>query len=258
MAANSDGQSLLAKLAKPILAVGAIALVGGLVWVAVRGRVEEPPPAKIQLQEDPSAPTSAAPGTPSSQTFAVVGDDYAQGEGAGWGQGWVLRLSDQMCWGLSKASVQPGTGFIAALRPGTTAFPQRLAGLGSESPKIMLVQGGANDYLSPSEEITSAADATFKALREQNPDAKLIAIGPVIVPHRAEAAELARVSAAIAAAASQNGLLYIDPAGEHWLDDETLFSGSVPNADGYVEYTRRLKADLAQAGLSSSCAPSAS
>jgi hypothetical protein len=257
MAANSDGQSLLAKLAKPVLAVGAIALVGGLVWVAVRSRAEEPPPATIHLHQDPGAPTSAAAGTPQSQTFAVVGDDYGQGEGAGWAQGWVLRLSDQMCWGLAKASVQIGTGFVAALQPGTTAYPQRLVDLGSDSPKIILVQGGNNDYLSPSEEITAAADATFKALRAQSPDARLIAIGPVVVPHRAEATELARVSAAIAAAAPENGVLYIDPVAEKWLDDETLFSGVVPNADGYIEYTRRLKADLVQAGLDSSCAPAA-
>jgi hypothetical protein len=257
MAANSHGQNLLAKLAKPILALAAIALVGGLVWVAVRGRIEEPPPATNTLQEDRPTPALAGPGTHPSRTFAVLGDDIAQGEGAGWAQGWVLHLSDQMCWGLSKASVQPGTGFVAALQPGVAAYPQRLAGLGSGSPQVILVQGGTNDYLAPSEQITAAADTTFKGLRQQIPDARLIAIGPVVVPHRAESAELARVSAALAAAAQENGVLYIDPVAEKWLDDQTLFTGVLPNPDGYVEYTRRLKSDLAQAGLSSSCAPAA-
>src|SRR4051812_36601598 len=99
MAADSRGKDLLAKLVKPILAVGAIALVGGLVWVAVR-RVEDPP-APLSLQEDPRSSALAGQGTPPSPTFAVLGDDYAQGEGAGWAEGWVLRLSDQMCWVLS-------------------------------------------------------------------------------------------------------------------------------------------------------------
>jgi hypothetical protein len=257
VAANSQGQNLLAKLAKPILALAALALVGGLVWVTVHGRIEEPLPAEISLDEGQHTPAGAGPGMPQSQTFAVLGDEYAQGEGAGWAQGWVLRLGDEMCWELSKASVQPGTGFVAALQQGMTAYPQRLEGLGTGNPKVILVQGGTNDYLAPSEEITAAADTTFKALREQIPEARLIAIGPVLVPHRAEATELARVSAAIGAAAQGNGVQYIDPVAEQWLNDENLFSGVVPNADGYIEYTRRLKADLAQAGLSSSCTSAA-
>jgi hypothetical protein len=91
-------------------------------------------------------------------------------------------------------------------------------------------------------------------LKEKNPDARIIAIGPVIVPHRAEAPELARVSAALAAAAAQTDVLYIDPVAEQWLDDESLFAGVVPNADGYAEYTRRLTSDLSAAGLASTCA----
>jgi GDSL-like Lipase/Acylhydrolase family len=253
MAANSRGQSLLAKSAMPILAVGAIALAGGLVWVAVGGRTQDSPPATNPLQDDQHPQAPAAQGASSSQTFAVLGDDYAQAEKAGWAQGWVLRLSDEMCWGLSKASVQTGTGFVAALQPGAMAYPQRVDGLGSGGAQVILVQGGTNDYLAPSEQITAAADATFKALRQQNPNSRVIAIGPVVVPHRAEARELARVSTAIAAAAQGNGVLYIDPVAEHWLDQETLFDGVVPNSDGYVEYARRLKADLAQAGMSSSC-----
>jgi hypothetical protein len=50
-------------------------------------------------------------------------------------------------------------------------------------------------------------------------------------------------------------VLYIDPVAEQWLDDDGLWAGVVPNADGYTEYTRRLISDLTQAGLTSSCAP---
>jgi lysophospholipase L1-like esterase len=253
-AASSRGRRLLAKLMPPVLALGAIALVGGSAWAVVRNRADGPPPAPFSLGQGHHSPELASPGTSPPQTFAVIGDEYAQGVGAGWSQGWVLRLSDQLCWDLSKASVQPGSGFVAALQPGAMAYPERLEGLGSAHPGVILVQGGANDYLAPSEQITAAADTTFKVLREQNPDARIVAIGPVIVPHRAEAPELARVSAAIAAAAAGNDVLYIDPVAEQWLDDASLFAGVVPNPDGYTEYTRRLKTDLAQAGLTSSCA----
>jgi GDSL-like Lipase/Acylhydrolase family len=252
MADSSHGQNLLATLAKPALAVAAIALVGGVVWVAVRGPVEGPPESASPLRGD-QPPASAARGATGPQSFAVLGDDYAKADKAGWAQGWVLRLSDAMCWALSEASVQPGTGFVAALQPGMAAYPQRVDSLRSGDPRIILVEGGTNDYLAPTEQITAAADSTFKTLRAQNPSATIVAIGPVIVPHRAETSELGRVSGAIAAAAQGNGIPYIDPVTEQWLNDEALFDGVVPNPDGYVEYTRRLKTDLARAGLNSSC-----
>jgi lysophospholipase L1-like esterase len=240
-----------------VIALGAIALVAGSVWATARHHDEGPPPAPLSLGPDQHSPGLAVPGGAPPQTFAVIGDDFARGVGAGWAQGWVLRLSDQLCWNLTKASVQPGSGFVAALQPGAKAYPERLEDISSAHPGIILVQGGANDYLSSSDDITAAADATFKALKQQNPDAKIVAIGPVIVPHRAEAPELVRVSGALAAAAAQNDVLYIDPVAEQWLDDDSLFAGVVPNGDGYTEYTRRLAADLAQGGLTSSCAPAA-
>jgi hypothetical protein len=247
----------MSRVAPVIVGLGAIALVGGSVWAIVRDRATVPPPAPFSLGQDNHSPGLPRPGAAPPQTFAVLGDDFAQGVGAGWAQGWVIRLSDQLCWNLTKASVQPGSGFVSALQPGTVTYQERVDGLGAAHPGVILVQGGANDYLAPSDEITAAADATFKALKEQNPDARIVAIGPVIVPHRAEAPELTRVSAALAAAAVQNDVLYIDPVAEGWLDDGSLFAGVVPNAGGYTEYTRRLSADLAQAGLQSSCAPPA-
>jgi lysophospholipase L1-like esterase len=151
--------------------------------------------------------------------------------------------------------MEPGTGFVAALQPGVTAYSLRLDGLDVGGADFILVEGGANDFLATSEEITAAADVTFKKLREKNSNATIVAIGPLVVPGRAESSEYGRVSGAIAAAAQENAVLYIDPVAERWLDDESLFFGVVPNADGYVEYARRLKGDLDQAGLASGCAP---
>lgn len=252
--ADARGRKALTTLIPVAVALGAIVLIGGSAWATVRDRAEAPPPAPLSLGPDQHSPTLALPGTTPPETFAVVGDDFAQGVGAGWSQGWVIRLSDQLCWNLTKASVQPGSGFVTALQPDTSAYPQRLDGLGAANPAVIMVQGGANDYLASTEDITAAADTTFKTLKDQNPNARIIAIGPVIVPHRAEAPELVRVSGALAAAAAANDVQYIDPVAEQWLDNPTLFAGVVPNADGYTEYTRRLAADLAQAGLTTSCA----
>jgi hypothetical protein len=255
--ANLRSRKPMARLIPPVIVLAAIALVGGSAWAAIRNRAAVPPPAPFSLGQDNHSPGLPQPGTSPQQTFAVLGDDFAQGVGAGWAQGWVIRLSDQLCWNLTKSSVQPGSGFVTALQPGTATYLDRVNGLGAAHPGIILVQGGANDYLASSEDITAAADATFKALKEQNPDARIVAIGPVVVPHRAEAPELVRVSGALAAAAASNDVTYIDPATEGWLDDDSLFAGVVPNSGGYTEYTRRLSADLMQAGLPSSCAPPA-
>nr|WP_255354932.1 SGNH/GDSL hydrolase family protein [Mycobacterium sp. Root135] len=151
--------------------------------------------------------------------------------------------------------MEPGTGFVAALRPGVTAYPLRLDAFDVDDADYILVEGGANDFLATSEEITAASDATFKALRGKNANATIVAIGPLVVPRRAESGEYGRVSGAIAAAAQQNGVLYVDPVAEQWLSDESLFFGVVPNSDGYVEFARRLKSDLEQAGLTASCGP---
>lgn len=247
------GANLLGKL---ILAAGALTLVGGLIWVIViRDRISAPSPEAISLEDNRGPTALAGPGSPPGKTFAVVGDDYALGDGAGWARGWVLRLGEQMCWRLGTTSMEPGTGFVAALQPGVTSYPQRLDGVDVSGADYILVEGGANDFLATSEDITAAADATFKALREKNPNAKIVAIGPLVVPRRAESGEYGRVSAAIATAAQQNGVLYVDPVAEQWLTDESLFFGVVPNSDGYVEFARRLKGDLDQAGLTASCEP---
>jgi hypothetical protein len=251
MADQRRGANPLAVVA---VAVGVLALIGGLVWVvAVRDRITAPPPAPISLVETRGPNAVAEPGAPPPPTFAVVGDDYALGDGAGWARGWVLALSDQMCWALSTTSMEPGTGYVAALQPGVTAYALRLNDLNFDGIDNIIVEGGANDFLASSEEITAAADATFKALREKNSTATVVAVGPLVVPNRAESSEYGRVSGAIAAAAQANGVLYVDPVAEQWLNDESLFFGVVPNADGYVEYARRLKGDLDLAGVKSGC-----
>ena len=252
MAAMRRGTNVLAKLA---LALGVLALVGGVVWVvAIRDRISAPPPAPISLVETRGPGAVEGPGAPPSKTFAVVGDDYALGDGAGWARGWDLALSDQMCWALSTTSMESGTGFVAALQPGATPYALRLNDLDIGGADYVIVEGGANDFLAGSEEITAAADATFKALRDKNANATIIAVGPLVVPNRAESGEYGRVSGAIAAAAQANGVKYFDPVTERWLEDDSLFFGVVPNADGYVEFARRLASDLKQSGVPTGCA----
>lgn len=221
------------------LAAGIVALGAGLVCLGNRDRVETPPPAAMSFDE----------------TFAVLGDSYAEGAGADWETGWVNRISDQMCWTLVKVSAQGGTGYVASRSdPGHVSFPNRVDRVATDHPGIILVQGGLNDTTAPSEEITSAAAATFADLARRAAGATIVVIGPVQTP-MTDPAEVARVGAAIAAAATERGVHYLDPVKEGWVADARYFvdDGFHLNPDGYGEYARKLGDALKRDGLQPSC-----
>lgn len=222
-----------------VIALGALALVGGLVWAGNRDQVQPPPPAPISFEK----------------TFAVLGDSYTEGAGAGWESGWVNRISDEMCWTLVKVSAQGGTGFVAARADaGSATFPQRVEQVTTPRPGIVLVQGGLNDLTAATEEIHAAALATFSDLASRVGDATIVAIGPAVTPN-VDPAEVARVASAIEAAALESGVHFLDPAKERWVEDPRLFvdDGYHLNPAGYQEYARRLAEGLERDGLEASC-----
>src|SRR6476660_5967898 len=144
----ATGSARKGKLVWPVfVVVGVIALLGGLTWAQERDRLTPPPspPVSLELSQNPEHPT-----------FAVLGDDYAAGNGPGWSSSWVRLLGDRMCWtlmpvsGQHGAGIQAGTGFTTAGRdPGMAPYPDRVTALTSGSPRIVIVEGGLNDQGAP-------------------------------------------------------------------------------------------------------------
>jgi lysophospholipase L1-like esterase len=136
-------------------------------------------------------------------------------------------------------------------------YRDRAPAVTAGSPRVVLVEGGLNDTGAPtSQEITDAAARTFTAVKERIGTGTVIAIGPLLTPaQRTVPEEVARVSGAIAAAAQQVDIPYIDPVAEQWLADPRMFGTDQihPNTEGYREYTQRLIDRLKLIGLASDC-----
>ncbi|MHC9291438.1 SGNH/GDSL hydrolase family protein [Mycobacterium sp. LTG2003] len=241
-------------LAGLLIVIGVVALAGGVAWASAGNRVETSPPARVSLEPPPP---------PERPALAVLGDSFSSGAGADWQTGWVQLVADSMCWTVLPASrprgigAQGGTGYTtAAAEIGKLRYGDRVDAVMAGNPQIILVQGGINDRAARSEVITEAAAATFRAVKAKSGDAEFIAIGPVAPPDPTiPPEEAARVSGAIAAAAHNVGVPYIDPVAERWLVNPAMWSPdhTNPNREGYREYAQRLVDKFVQAGVKPSC-----
>ena len=199
-----------------------------------------------------AASTDSAP-SPTSVTFAVLGDSYSDGAGASPGRGWVERFSEDMCWSLINLSAELGTGYTHrgdSATPGFTRFNERVRDVVVGQPNVVIVQGGTNDAAAP-EQITAEASKVFGSLRTAlGENVTIVAIGPVPTPLM-DAPSLAPVSAAISAATSQFGVHFVDPVAENWLSSPTFFSVDQfhPNDMGYAQFASNLEASLRQYGV---------
>lgn len=241
-------------LAGLLIVIGVAVLAGGVAWAGASDRVEASPPAHVSLQPPPP---------PQRPALAVLGDSFATGAGADWQTGWVQLVADSMCWTVLPASrprgigAQGGTGYTtAAADIGKLRYGDRVDAVTAGNPQIMLVQGGINDRAARSEAITQAAATTFRAVKQKLGDATVIAIGPVAPPDPTiPQAEAARISAAIAAAAHNVGIPYVDPVAERWLSNPANWSTdhTNPNREGHREYSQRLVDKFVQSGVKPSC-----
>lgn len=178
---------------------------------------------------------------------AFLGDSYTAGTRAGGEQN---RYATLVCAAKQWRCVingQGGTGYTNK-GPGTageTAFLDRVAALGrSGAPAVVVVQGGTNDSgVIP--EVQAAATDVFNAIRSTYPDARIVAVGPVLPPAM-DAARLTANRDAIAQAATASGVQFVDPIAEQWITDPALYSDDDThlNRDGYKVYADRLLAAI--------------
>ncbi len=247
-----------------VLVIGAGVLAGAVYTVHQRDTIVPPAPAPVVVTPRVSTAPPSTPAVPgldgqnpvSLLTFAVIGDSFAGAKGADdVSEGWVARVIEQMCWAPGSESVEGGTGYTTAGPiPNQRQFSDRIGDAIAVKPQVVFVQGGTNDEEATTQQITDAAGQVFRSLRDGLPGAAIVAIGPSWAPKK-DAANMQRISAAIAAAAGTYGIVFMDPTGEHWLSDAAQFDpdGYHPNSDGYAEYSRRLIQDLGRLGVNSRC-----
>jgi lysophospholipase L1-like esterase len=85
---------------------------------------------------------------------------------------------------------------------------------------VIVVEGSLNERVSNPQALASAADATLAHLKAAaGRTTHILVLGASATPYT-PAATIDWINAAIAAAASHNGLQFVDPAAEHWLDPQ--------------------------------------
>lgn len=242
----------LSKTAAVLLLVAVVVLIAGVIYAQKT--------TTLSRDEIASSPTVSRAGstdgarTPTSITFAVLGDSYSEGAGASPGRGWVERFGTEMCWSLTRRSAEGGTGYTdtgITAAPDFTPFIERIADVVDGQPNVVIVQGGNADIGAAPEQITAEAAKVFGSLRQAlGENATIVAIGPAPTPLM-DPPSLAPVSAAISAATSESGVEFVDPVAEDWLSSPQSFSDDRinPNDQGYAEFAANLKASLRNRGL---------
>jgi len=195
-----------------LLAALALALVtAGVVSALVLSGTGRDAP--VSLRPPAESPPSMAPG----DTAAVfLGDSYTQGWGASTPS---LRWSALVAAGSGWVEVnqgEGGTGFVSISGPGgcgqdrCPTYLERVPEVLAVHPAVVVIAGGQNDLGQIDADpagVRAAVDATYDEIRQGQPDARIIAVGPSLAqPANAQIETLDRW---VRAAAARVGAEYV-------------------------------------------------
>lgn len=168
------------------LAVGLLALLafGTAGYALFQGRT--PPAASAKILEAANAGATLAP-KPDQPLAVFLGDSYTQGKGATSAEGrWVGLVATTQKWDYVNLG-RGGTGYLATSTAAGCGldFCPNIEGMiplaASESPDIIVVAGGQNDFSAFNTDRAAVMDSigkTYAALRAKFPEAQLVAVGP--------------------------------------------------------------------------------
>lgn len=197
----------------------------------------------------PSSPTSVmAAGSP----IAFIGDSFAEGKGADPKDNrWTSVLSR----GLKVKELNfghAGTGYLRAGRAAACdgkpcpAFKDVVAQVVAAKPKIVIIEGGANDVGLPVAEVKAAVVETITALKSGLPEATINVVTPWW-DMRPESKEFTDLVAAVKAAAEDAGAVYLD-TGQPIAGKPDLMSGSEANNAGHKKLAEAVLSASTKAG----------
>jgi lysophospholipase L1-like esterase len=234
-------------LRDPWTAAGTVAIVLvviATVWAAyVAANRPEPSTTGLGI-------TIPEPPTYEYVPVTVQGDSYTYGVGAQPSRGYAKQLVSQLCWRPS-LNAEAGTGYVNdGGGDGKSPFPTRAKGIASAETQLVIVQGSTNDNSAPPSEVTAAAVDTYRTLKADAPTAVIVAVGPTLVPS-IDPVALAATRDAVADAARQEGVTFVDPIALGWLADPALYGedGLHPTQAGHDEMAADLRGVLESMNL---------
>ncbi len=177
--------------------------------VAVGVAVAESPGAASSRQELCAGTATrsadrAAVVTGAGARVSVIGDSYAQGLGLDHpGESWPARLP-----GRVRVDGFAGSGFSPAASPcAGEAYADRVPAALADHPRLVVLQGGLNDFDVSTTAVAAGADRALDALAGH----RVLVIGPVSAPARA--GQVSRVDRTLAAVADRHGVRYLRATG---------------------------------------------
>lgn len=185
------------------------------------------------------------------------GDSWTSGYGADEPdtQGFVALTSKAFGWKAETVAVGGG-GYLQRGGKGQT-FLERLRNIAPtlDPPRLIVLQGGLNDHRNPDAAgIHSAYLDLVGFMRTQWPGAQIATLGP-ISPLPTSTDGVLMVDAAVAGAAAQAGVPYIDAQRQGWFPADPPSKGLIntskgghPSTAGYQLLGTRLVAALRQLG----------
>jgi lysophospholipase L1-like esterase len=194
-----------------VLGLLAAAVVG--VFVAAMFFRPEPPA---------SAVTYTAPPAPLELPLvSVIGDSYTAGTSRG-GMGamnWTkVAQADLSAAGVKYELMARGLGAAGYAVPGTAKmkFADVVSSTIGPATDVVVFVGSRNDLRATPEEVRGATAATYTAVKQSAPNAKLLVVGPIWVSENVPPT-LVAIRDAVRSSAVDAGATFVDPIDEGWF-----------------------------------------
>ena len=217
-----------------ILGFIALLAAAGLVSIYALTQTAE---ASDDQQPDGARPTASSQSTPSPRPTAekvpqieIVGDSYVSGsaEGGRGEAGWTRiigsRFHDKARPVELNVMAEPGAGYLTRGASGRVFGETAELGLRPTADVVVLF-GSRNDGRQTDRAMYGAAKSLYSAIHEKAPQAQIVVFGPVWVGGKVPDF-IAANNAAMARAAAEEGVQYIDTNAEGW------FSGAAADLIG--------------------------
>lgn len=187
-----------------------------------------------------------APGPFRAPLVMIVGDSFTVGSGPveRW-ESYPAQVARALGWQLVTAGA-PGTGFVNPGRVRRTfqrSFAEELSW--RPAPDLLIISGGHNDRTTPGR-VHAAVRRLLGQIRVQWPQTRIVVVGPIWMgpaPHWAYG-----VRDAVAVAAGEERVSFLDPLGQSWGSGAILPDGVHPTPRGHVRLAHWLVTALREHG----------